>query len=82
MDLLSTCHRCRKSVGLFQLFSALQPGHCGLQLLLFRLSGGLVQRTRSTDTAASRLWADTDLDGQRRSEKACFQPEDMETLIT
>lgn len=66
MDLFSTCHRCRKSVGLFQLFSALEPGRCCLWLLLFWLSGGLVQGTSSADTAASRLRADTDLDGERK----------------
>lgn len=57
VDQRATCHGCGKSVGLLQLFSALEPGHGSFRLLLFRRSGRLVQGTGS----ASRLRADTDL---------------------
>lgn len=39
-----------------------------------------MQGTSSADTAASRLQADTDLVGQRKSGKVCFQPKHMEKL--
>lgn len=77
---LATCHRGGKGVGLFQLFSALKPGHRCLRLLFFWLSRGLVQGSSSADTAASWLRTDTDLGEQRKSGRVCFQPKHMERL--
>lgn len=75
---LATCHRCGEGVGLFQLLSALKPGPCCLRLLFFWLSHGLEQGSSSADSAASWLWTDTDLGGQRKSGKVCFQPKYMQ----
>lgn len=66
-----TCYGRRKSVGLFQLFSALKPGRSSLRLLLFQLGGGLVQGPGSANTAAPGLQADTDLVG-REAGQVCF----------
>ena len=69
---LPTCHRRRKSAGLFQLFPALQPGRRRLWLPLLWLSGGLVQGACSGMAAAARLRAHTDLGRQTESETRAF----------